>query len=116
MKPARGAIQNQKEPSRQAAPARTCCTMDLAISITPMDADFSTLSPDDEAMRRVAAGDSSALAPLFERHKGKLYGFLLHLVGDRAAAEDLLGETFLHVYRGRHQYRLGGGFSPWLFR
>lgn len=74
-----------------------------------------TLSPDDDAMSRVAAGDNAALAPLFERHKVRLFGFLYHLVGDRTLAEDLVGETFLRVYRARAQYRVRSGFAPWLF-
>jgi len=74
-----------------------------------------TLCPDDEAMSRVAAGDNAALAPLFERHKVRLFGFLYHLVGDRSLAEDLVGETFLRVYRARARYRSNSGFAPWLF-
>jgi RNA polymerase sigma-70 factor (ECF subfamily) len=73
------------------------------------------LSSDDEAMRRICAGDNAALAPLFDRHKVRLFGFLYHLVGDRSLAEDLLGETFLRVYRSRTRYRAGSGFVPWLF-
>src|SRR6185295_3446146 len=61
-------------------------------------------------------GDSAALAVLFDRHKARLFAFLYHLTGDRAAAEDLLGETFLRLYRARRSYRTGGGFVPWLFR
>ena len=80
-----------------------------------MDAAFPNVSLDDEAMRRVAGGDTTALALLFDRHKTRLFGFLYHLVGDRALAEDLLGETFLRVYQARSRYRPGTGFLPWLF-
>jgi RNA polymerase sigma-70 factor, ECF subfamily len=80
-----------------------------------MDAALPTVCQDDEAMRRVAEGDSAALAQLFDRHKTRLFGFLYHLVGDRASAEDLLGETFLRLYRARASYRAGSGFVPWLF-
>lgn len=66
-------------------------------------------------MRRVADGDSAALAALFDRHKARLFAFLVHVVGDRAAAEDLLGETFLRLYQARRRYRAGSGFTPWLF-
>lgn len=76
---------------------------------------MATLSPDDDAMSRIAAGDNAALAPLFERHQVRLFSFLYHLVGDRTLAEDLVGETFLRVYRARSQYRLSSGFVPWLF-
>ncbi len=79
-----------------------------------IEAAVPTLSPDDEAMGRVAQGDADALATLFDRHKQKLYGFLYHLVGERTLAEDLLGETFLRVYRARGKYRAGSGFIPWM--
>ena len=87
---------------------------DMRPSELTMDAAI-TLSPDDEAMRRICAGDNAALASLFDRHKVRLFGFLYHLVGDRSLAEDLLGETFLRVYRSRAKYRCGSGFVPWLF-
>lgn len=80
-----------------------------------MEAVLPTACPDDEAMRRVAAGDNAALAWLFDRHKTRLFGFLYHLVGDRALAEDLLGDTFLRVYQARRRYRAGSGFAPWLY-
>lgn len=80
-----------------------------------MEAALPALPADDEAMRRVAAGDVEALAPLFDRHRGRLFAFLYHMVGERALAEDLLGEAFLRVYRARGRYRPGGGFEPWLY-
>jgi RNA polymerase sigma factor (sigma-70 family) len=80
-----------------------------------METVLPTVLSDDEAMRGVAAGDSAALAALFDRHKARLFGFLYHLVGDRDTAEDLVGETFLRVYRARSHYRAGTGFTPWLF-
>jgi RNA polymerase sigma-70 factor (ECF subfamily) len=66
-------------------------------------------------MCRVAEGDNAALAALFDRHKRRLFAFLFHLVGDRDTAEDLVGETFLRVYRARTRYRAGNGFTPWLY-
>jgi len=83
---------------------------------TPMtETVIPTVLPDDEAMCRVAAGDSAALAALFDRHKARLFAFLYHLVGDRDTAEDLVSETFLRVYRARARYHAGNGFTPWLF-
>jgi RNA polymerase sigma factor (sigma-70 family) len=80
-----------------------------------METALNPVCQDDEAMRRVADGDSAALAVLFDRHKSRLFAFLYHLTGDRSAAEDLLGETFLRVYGARARYRPGSGFAPWLF-
>ncbi|MBI3721908.1 MAG: sigma-70 family RNA polymerase sigma factor, partial [Fimbriimonas ginsengisoli] len=80
-----------------------------------MEGTLTTVSSDDEAMRRVARGDSAALAALFDRYKLALFRFLYHLTGERDAAEDLVGETFLRVYQARARYRVGMGFTPWLF-
>jgi RNA polymerase sigma-70 factor, ECF subfamily len=80
-----------------------------------METVLNPVCQDDEAMRRVMDGDSAALAVLFDRHKSRLFAFLYHLMGDRATAEDLLGETFLRVYGARARYRPGSGFTPWLF-
>ena len=80
-----------------------------------MEAALPALAPDDAAMSRVAAGDTAALATLFDLHKARLFGFLFHQVGDRALAEDLLGETFLRVYESRSRFRAGSGFTPWLY-
>jgi RNA polymerase sigma factor (sigma-70 family) len=79
-----------------------------------MEAALSTVTADEEAMQRVAQGDSAALALLFDRHRRRLYGFLCHMVGDAALAEDLLSETFLRVYRARGRYRQGADFVPWM--
>jgi DNA-directed RNA polymerase specialized sigma24 family protein len=80
-----------------------------------MEVALPAISADDAAMSQVAAGDPVALAWLFDTHKARLFGFLFHLVGDRALAEDLLGESFLHLYETRSSYRVGRGFTPWLF-
>jgi RNA polymerase sigma-70 factor (ECF subfamily) len=80
-----------------------------------MEVALPAISAEDAAMSRVAAGDTVALAWLFDTHKARLFGFLFHLVGDRSLAEDLLGETFLRLYETRSRYRAGSGFTPWLF-
>jgi RNA polymerase sigma-70 factor (ECF subfamily) len=69
---------------------------------------------DEEAMARLAAGDSSALGLLFDRHKVPLLGFLWRIVGERALAEDLLGETFVRLYDSRARFRRGASFLPWV--
>jgi RNA polymerase sigma-70 factor (ECF subfamily) len=72
------------------------------------------VTEDDEAMRRLAAGDSTALAELFDRHRERLFGFLRHIVSDPSLAEDLLSETFLRIYRQRQRFRRGACFVPWM--
>lgn len=70
---------------------------------------------DDELMARASAGDQRAFAELYERHRGAVFTFLLHLTGARPAAEDLLQEAFLRAWRGRAEYRASAAFRAWLF-
>ena len=44
-----------------------------------METVLSPVSEDDEAMRRVAGGDGSALAELFDRHKSRLFAIARNL-------------------------------------
>lgn len=72
--------------------------------------------PDEALMTAVRQGELAQLAPLFERHSGRLFGFLRGLVGSAHVAEDLVQETFLRVLRHRRSFKSGGAFLPWLLR
>lgn len=50
--------------------------------------------------------------PLFSQ----LYNFACWLAGDRAAAEDLVQETYLKAYRGFASYQQGTNFRAWIYR
>ena len=56
-------------------------------------------SSDKTLIRRIAAGDQSAMRALFARYRVALYRWLLRFVDDGASAEDLLSEVFLDVWR-----------------
>lgn len=70
---------------------------------------------DEALMEEVRAGSASAFQVLYQRHRGAVFSFLLHSLGDRPAAEDLLQETFLRVFQGRERYRPTARFKTWLF-
>jgi RNA polymerase sigma-70 factor (ECF subfamily) len=59
---------------------------------------------DGELVRRMASGDSQALAAFYDRHAGRVLGLLLRLVPDRAEAEDLLQQTFWEVWTRAGQF------------
>jgi RNA polymerase sigma-70 factor (ECF subfamily) len=50
--------------------------------------------------------------PLFSQ----LYNFACWLTGDRAAAEDLVQETYLKAWKGFASYRQGTNFRAWIYR
>jgi RNA polymerase sigma-70 factor (ECF subfamily) len=70
---------------------------------------------DEELLRLVAAGDAAALARLYERHAGPLYGYLLRLAGDRMTAEEILQDTMLAVWRSAGAFEGRAKVSTWLF-
>lgn len=53
---------------------------------------------------------------LYEDHAQPLYGFLVYRTGDRALAEDLLGEAFERALRSRRRYDPGkASAKTWLY-
>ena len=70
---------------------------------------------DRDLLKRFIDGHVESLGLLAARYEGDLYGFLVRFVGDRQAAEDLFQETFLQVWRKRHQYDPRRAVRPWLF-
>lgn len=63
--------------------------------------DTASLVADLEA---VASGDESALRRLWDAASPTLFGFGLRLMRRRAAAEDVLQESFVRIWRKAHQY------------
>lgn len=70
---------------------------------------------DHALMLAVRDGELDALGGLFERHHGPLFGFLIKLTGDRAAAEDIAQTVFQRMLKYRHTYRDGGNFTAWMY-
>ncbi|BCJ55420.1 DNA-directed RNA polymerase sigma-70 factor [Actinoplanes sp. NBRC 14428] len=70
---------------------------------------------DAELLRLVAAGDAAALARLYERHAGALFGYLQRLAGDRMTAEEILQDTMLAVWRSAGAFEGRAKVTTWLF-
>lgn len=75
-------------------------------------------SADDDAalMLAYAAGDTAAFRTLYARHRGPLYRFILHRVGQRAVADDLFQETWSRVVAARTSWQPNAKFATWLLR
>jgi RNA polymerase sigma factor (sigma-70 family) len=65
----------------------------------PTDAELIAL------LDRVALQDPAALKQLYDGVGGKLYGLALRVVGQTDAAEDVLQQAFLQVWRTADRYR-----------
>jgi RNA polymerase sigma-70 factor (ECF subfamily) len=66
-----------------------------------------------DLLEQFAAGDVDAFESVFRQFQGEVYGAILRIVRDRAAAEDLMIETFWRIYRARARFDPARGFSAW---
>jgi RNA polymerase sigma-70 factor (ECF subfamily) len=71
-------------------------------------------TPDETLIERIAAGDRLAMQVLFARHHVRVYRFVLGLVKDHTAAEDLIGDVFLDVWRHAHKFEARSAVATWL--
>ena len=72
-------------------------------------------TPDEQLILNIAAGNRDALAEIYLRHKGAVYGFALSILRDAQAAEDVMQETFVSILRSSSTYRQSGKASAWIF-
>lgn len=70
---------------------------------------------DEELMECYKMGEAIAFDILFERHSGRVQGYLQKKLSSPKEAQDLLQEVFFKLHRARHQYNGTLPFSPWLF-
>ena len=76
-----------------------------------------TASQQDEAalIARIRAGDQSAMGDLYDRYSGVVYGVALRVLGNTSAAEDVLQEVFLQLWRNPQAFDPDRGrLAPWL--
>jgi RNA polymerase sigma factor (sigma-70 family) len=73
---------------------------------------------DDELIRQYQAGEETAIGELLERHKKRVFTYILNVVRDRNVAEDIFQETFFKVIRTlkKQQYNGEGKFIQWVVR
>ncbi len=70
---------------------------------------------DTACMRRLAAGDDSALAEIVKRWHTPLLNFFYRSTGSREDAEDLMQSVMIKLYRAAPRYRVEARFSTYLF-
>jgi len=84
--------------------------MMLAVAVDP-----DAYSNADDPVSRLRRGDAEALTAVLSQYQHRLYGFLMRLLQDPAAADDLFQQTWLQVMQKIGQYRAGARFDTWLF-
>ncbi|MCI0589162.1 MAG: sigma-70 family RNA polymerase sigma factor [Planctomycetes bacterium] len=59
----------------------------------------STRDPDEAIARAIAAGEGSALALAYDRHGALVYGLARRILRDAPAAEEIVQDVFLELWR-----------------
>ena len=67
------------------------------------------LLADEDLISLVAEGDAGAFATLYDRHARAAYSLAYRMMGEPQAAEDLLQDALLKVWRGAASYRAERG-------
>lgn len=69
-----------------------------------------------ELIKRLQAGDQLAYAEMVDQYAGRIYNLALRLMGDEAAAEDVLQETFLNAFKAIDRFEGRSQLGTWLYR
>lgn len=69
---------------------------------------------DDMLLESIADGNRTAMHILYCRHNVRVYRFILRIVRDATAAEDLVSQVFLDVWRTAGQFQGRSQVSTWL--
>lgn len=74
-----------------------------------MDPDTPNLQ---QLLEQTARGDHAAFAAVYERTHAHLFGLALRMLGREQAAEDVLQEAFVSIWKSAAQYRPSVGGQP----
>jgi RNA polymerase sigma-70 factor (ECF subfamily) len=69
---------------------------------------------DEVLIEKIARGDRLAMQVLYARHHVRLYRFVLRLLRNEAAAEDVISEVFLDIWRQAGKFEGRSAASTWM--
>jgi RNA polymerase sigma-70 factor (ECF subfamily) len=70
---------------------------------------------DEELMPRIGEKDPGAFEVFYDRHGGVAYSLAYRIVGERGAAEDVVQEAFISIWRSGARYdRARGSVRSWM--
>lgn len=76
--------------------------------------DLAQLS-DQDLLNQIVAGSQIAFGELYDRHSKHLYNYLLRLIFEKEAAEDILQDVYLVVWQKAGSFNGASRVSTWLF-
>jgi len=70
----------------------------------------------DSLVKLVQRGDEGAFEQIFIEFQPKLFRFLWHMLQSEEAANDLIQNIFLKIWKNRHSWQPGASISSYLYR
>ncbi len=70
----------------------------------------------DDIIKGCIAGKPEAQEALYKKYSGKLFGISLRYTKDYSAAEDVLHEGFIKIYKNISNFKGTGSFEGWIRR
>jgi RNA polymerase sigma-70 factor, ECF subfamily len=81
------------------------------LSVTELKRDLT----DTGMLSAIGSGDESGMAALYDRYSAVVYSVALRVLGDTGAAEDVLQEVFMQLWRKPELFDSSrGSLGPWL--
>jgi RNA polymerase sigma-70 factor (ECF subfamily) len=73
---------------------------------------------DKDLIKNYLAGDNSSFEILLNRHKSRVYAFIMSKIKNRDISEDIFQDTFIKVINSlkKGKYNEEGKFLPWIMR
>ena len=79
------------------------------------EADTNTSLSDSALIWSIRSGNQEAMAQLYDRYASVVYAVALRVLGEAAAAEDVLQEIFMQLWRNPGSFDASRGeLTPWL--
>jgi RNA polymerase sigma-70 factor, ECF subfamily len=96
--------------------ARHCHTYLDEEEITGLSCAASNVVPPDAMLvSAIGSGDEQAMAQLYQRYSDLVYSVALRVLGETGAAEDILQEVFMQLWRSPDRFDASRGSLPgWL--
>jgi RNA polymerase sigma-70 factor (ECF subfamily) len=69
-----------------------------------------------DVLNQFGQGDADAFEALFRQHQRAVYGWILRIVRNPAAAEELTVESFWRIHRAHTRFNPAQGFEGWARR
>ena len=70
---------------------------------------------DSEIIARIYSGDEGAMALLYDRYSRVVYAVAVRVLSDSSAAEDILQDVFMQLWRNPQGFNAGrGSLAAWL--